>query len=114
MLIPIIYFIAAFIEIFGEFSENYNVIFYSKIILMPLLMLYVYLQTKAKGKYLFLILGLFSVLIGASIWWNLLTFSVNHFRNKFNFRGLKIINRITGIVIMLIGGAGTIISLLKQ
>ncbi len=59
MLIPIIYFIAAFIEIFGEFLENYNVIFYSKIILMPLLMLYVYLQTKAKGKYLFLILGLF-------------------------------------------------------
>ena len=35
-----------------------------------------------------MIAGLISVLIGASLWWNLLTYFVNHFRNKFNIRGL--------------------------
>ena len=60
-----------------------------------------------------MIAGLISVLIGASLWWNLLTYFVNHFRNKFNIRGLKLINQITGIVILLIGGVGIFVSLFK-
>ena len=58
-----------------------------------------------------MIAGLVSVLIGASLWWNLLTYFVNHFRNKFNIRGLKLINQITAIVIVLIGGVGIFVSL---
>ena len=60
-----------------------------------------------------MIAGLISVLIGASLWWNLLTYFVNHFRNKFNIRGLKLINQITAIVIVLIGGVGIFVSLFK-
>ena len=59
MIVLILYFIAATIEIIGEFTENYQVIFYSKILLMPLLMIYAFTQQKQKSKIIFLLLGLF-------------------------------------------------------
>lgn len=47
--------------------------------------------------------ALFSILIGATIWWLILTSFASHFRNKISFRGLKLINRIVGGVIISIG-----------
>lgn len=58
MLVLIIYFIISFIEIVGEFTENYTLLFYSKILLMPTLMLFVFKEQKIKGKVIFLLLGL--------------------------------------------------------
>lgn len=59
MIYLIIYFIVALVEIFGEFSDNYNIIFYSKILLMPILIVYVLMQRRPLSKVIFLILGLF-------------------------------------------------------
>ena len=47
--------------------------------------------------------ALFSIFIGALLWWITLTSLVSKFRNRLNIIGLKIINRITGGVIMAIG-----------
>lgn len=57
--------------------------------------------------------ALLSILVGALLWWITITSLVSRFRNRFNIRGLKIINRLTGGVIMLIGVIGTLITFLK-
>jgi threonine/homoserine/homoserine lactone efflux protein len=45
--------------------------------------------------------GLFSILIGAFLWWLTLTTIVGHLRGRFNLRGLWFFNKITGSVLML-------------
>lgn len=56
--------------------------------------------------------GLLSILIGAFSWWMSLTLIVSKLRNRFNVRGLWILNRITGVVLMLFGVAVCIKALL--
>lgn len=57
-------------------------------------------------------LGLLSVLIGAFSWWLFLTMVVGHLRSRFNLRGLWILNRITGSILMLFGVAGVVMAIL--
>ncbi len=58
--------------------------------------------------------GLFFVFVGASFWWFGLTTIVNLFRSRFNLRGLRIINKISGSVLAVIAIVGFIYSLLKN
>ena len=60
-----------------------------------------------------LIVGLAAIFAGSFSWWLLLTFFVSRFRNRFNIRGLKLINRITGSVIMSLGIFGTLLTVFK-
>lgn len=60
------------------------------------------------------ILGLLSVFAGAAIWWFTLTFCVNIFRKKFNVRGLWILNKIAGAIIIGIALIGIFYSLTKD
>jgi len=46
---------------------------------------------------------LLGVFLGATLWWFLLSISVNLFRKKFRLRQLWSINRIAGIAIMILG-----------
>ncbi len=59
------------------------------------------------------IVGLAAIFTGSISWWIVLTSFANRFRKNFNFRGLKIINRIAGSVIMALGFFGTAMSLFK-
>lgn len=59
------------------------------------------------------IVGLLSVFLGAAAWWFSLTFFVNIFRKKFNMRGLLILNKIAGGIIVAIALVGTFYSLSK-
>jgi threonine/homoserine/homoserine lactone efflux protein len=45
-------------------------------------------------------LGYVSVWVGAVCWWFLLTFVIDKFRAKFEMRGIKILNRTIGIVVI--------------
>ncbi|MDR1592230.1 MAG: LysE family translocator [Prevotellaceae bacterium] len=58
------------------------------------------------------IVGLSSVLIGAGGWWLFLTLIVGYLRNQFNVRGLWILNRITGSLLILFSVAGVLVTLL--
>ncbi|MFV0391803.1 MAG: LysE family translocator [Paludibacteraceae bacterium] len=58
--------------------------------------------------------ALFSILLGASIWWITLTSLVSRFRHKLNIRGLKFINRLTGGIITIIGVGELIFTLIKH
>jgi threonine/homoserine/homoserine lactone efflux protein len=53
-----------------------------------------------------IVAGLLAIFGGATAWWSVLTIVVSHFRHKCRLRELKMINRITGIVIILIGIVG--------
>ena len=65
----------------------------------------------AEGKSFLILLGLASIAAGAIFWWFLITFLVNKVRNNFNVRGLWIMNRGVGVVIMIIATAGTLVAL---
>lgn len=48
------------------------------------------------------ILAITYIIVGATCWWLLLVHIVNKFRGRFNIRGMWVINRVTGIILMLI------------
>lgn len=60
------------------------------------------------------LVGLLSILIGAMIWWLSLTFFVGIFRSSFKERGLRILNKITGGIIIALSIAGVILGIVKQ
>lgn len=47
--------------------------------------------------------ALLGVFIGTNTWWIILSTSINIFRNKFRLKQLLMINRVAGIVIMVLG-----------
>lgn len=49
-------------------------------------------------------LGYVSIVFGALLWWYVLTWAIDKVRNRFNVRGIWIINRIIGIVVMVVSG----------
>lgn len=50
------------------------------------------------------------VLLGASLWWYVLSTIINIFRKKFRLRSLFIINRVSGIIISVLGSLAFIAS----
>ena len=64
-------------------------------------------------KWYELLTGITSILAGAVLWWSVLTYFASKFRKYMNMWGLKLINVVTGSIIMLIGCAGFILSLIQ-
>lgn len=58
-----------------------------------------------------IIIILLGVFIGALLWWFVLTLSVSLFRHKFRFRNLFWINKVTGIIILILGISGLVYTL---
>jgi threonine/homoserine/homoserine lactone efflux protein len=57
------------------------------------------------------VLGLVGVFTGALLWWLFVTFIVSLLRRWFNIRGLKLMNRIVGSVIIALAVVGLVSSL---
>ncbi|MCL2651334.1 MAG: LysE family transporter [Candidatus Azobacteroides sp.] len=66
----------------------------------------------AEGKAFSILLGIASIATGAVFWWFLITSLVSKVRSNFNVRGLWIMNRIVGVIIIVIAAIGTIVALL--
>jgi hypothetical protein len=58
------------------------------------------------------VLGIISIFGGASLWWFFLTFIASTFKKRFNFRGLWLLNKITGVLIAVLALFGLLGSLL--
>ena len=56
------------------------------------------------------IAGMVSFLVAAMVWWFLLTTLVSHLRKHFNRRGLILLNRTIGILLMIVGAGGILLS----
>jgi threonine/homoserine/homoserine lactone efflux protein len=55
-----------------------------------------------------------AIAIGALAWWFLITYVINKIRKHFNLRGIWIINRVFGVLVMLFSVIGLIFTLLGQ
>ena len=53
-----------------------------------------------------LVMGLFGIALGASLWWFIITFLIGKLRGNFNVRGLWILNRIVGGIILIFSIVG--------
>ena len=60
------------------------------------------------------ITGYFAIAAGALTWWLGITYFVNKVRTKFNLRGILILNRVIGSIVMLVSVAGVIYTLLGE
>jgi threonine/homoserine/homoserine lactone efflux protein len=58
--------------------------------------------------------GIIAVFVGATTWWFVLTFVASIFRKKLNLRGLWVINKLTGSIIVLLAMGGLILSILGK
>jgi len=101
-------------SLFSDFVTSFGLTFSNPLVLFVLIALFARFEFIGNKTTLFVsVCGILSILGGALIWWNLLTFLVSRFKNRLNIRELKIINQITGFIIMLIGCVGLFISLVK-
>lgn len=98
----------------NDFMTSLGLTLSNPLILFVLIALFSHLNFISSDTSIFgHILGLVAIFTGSLLWWIGLTSFANRFRDRFNIRGLKIINRITGSVIMLLGFFGTVMSLIK-
>jgi threonine/homoserine/homoserine lactone efflux protein len=101
-------------SLFGDFMSAFGLTFSNPLILFVLIALFARFEFIGTSTTLFVsICGILSILVGAILWWSLLTYIVTHFKNKLNMRELKIINQITGLIIILIGCVGLVLSIIK-
>ena len=59
-------------------------------------------------KFYHIILGYASIVLGALIWWSVITFFVDKVRTHFNIRSMWLINRIIGSIILILSLYGLI------
>lgn len=96
----------------NDFFSSFILTLSNPLILFVLIALFARLEFLDKNTKLFFdVVGLLSILGGAFLWWSVLTFLVSRFRNKLSYRGLKMMNRIIGIIIITIGLFGIIYNL---
>ncbi|MFT3752009.1 MAG: LysE family transporter [Paludibacter sp.] len=101
-------------SLLSDFFSSFALTFSNPLVLFVLIALFARFEFIGNKTTLFVsIVGISSILGGALLWWNLLTFLVSRFKNNLNMRELKIINQITGIIIILIGCVGFILSIIK-
>lgn len=65
-------------------------------------------------KLLSMIIGLCGIAMGALSWWFLITSLVGKLRSNFNLRGLWIMNRIVGIVIIILSVLGIVFTVIEH
>ena len=60
------------------------------------------------------ITGYVAIVAGAIIWWFTLTYFVNKVRTKFNLRGIWILNKVIGSIVIVVAVAGLVFTLLGE
>ncbi len=98
-------------SIMSDFFSSFVLTLSNPLILLILIALFARFEFLDEETTTFnLVTGISSILGGAYLWWNTLTFFVGKFRNKLSFSGIKLLNRIIGIIIIAIGAFGTFYS----
>ncbi len=64
---------------------------------------FVGLEVDSNSSWKIIASSLLGVFIGANSWWAILTLSINLFRKKFRLKQLLLINRVAGVVIVILG-----------
>lgn len=59
-------------------------------------------------SFYYYIAGYAAIFVGAVIWWQFVTFTVNKLRSHFNLRSMYLINRIIGVIILIFAVVGIV------
>lgn len=95
----------------SDYFTAFGLTFSNPLILFVLMALFARFDFIAeRSPALHYLVGIGCILVGATAWWLLLTYIVSHFKDKLGLRGLRLINLVTGSVIVVIGCAGLIVS----
>lgn len=62
----------------------------------------------------FQLVGYLAIILGALLWWFSITYFVNKVRTRFNLRGIWTLNRIIGVVVMLMSVIGLVYTALGK
>ena len=99
-------------SLLSDYFSSFGLTITNPLVLFVLIALFARFEFLNNAQHIWeYLLATLSILSGALLWWSTLTFLVSRFRSKLNIRGLKLINLITGAIIIVIGLAGIIISL---
>jgi threonine/homoserine/homoserine lactone efflux protein len=58
----------------------------------------------------FQLVGYWAIIVGAVSWWLLLTYFVNKVRTQFNLRGIWVLNRVIGVIVMIMSVGGLLMA----
>lgn len=88
--------------LFHNFISGFLVTISNPLIIFLFIAMYGQMTFILPDSPLLQIIGYLFVIVGAVGWWFLLTWLIDKVRNKFNVRGIWLINRIIGSVVMLV------------
>jgi len=98
----------------NDYISSFILTLSNPLILFVLIALFARFEFINESTTLFLnIIGILSILGGAFLWWSVLTYLVSRFRDRLSYRGLKLMNRIIGIIIIVIGIFGMLYNIIK-
>lgn len=99
----------------NDFFSSFILTLSNPLILFVLIALFARFEFLDNNTTFFInLIGLLSILGGAFLWWSVLTFLVSKFRNRLSYRGLKMMNRIIGIIIIVIGSFGILYNVINM
>ena len=88
--------------LFHNFISGFFVTLSNPLIIFLFIAMYGQMTFILPDDWLLQIVGYLALIIGAVGWWFVLTWLVDKVRNKFNVRGIWLINRIIGSVVMIV------------
>lgn len=101
--------------IFGDFITSFGLTLSNPLVLFVLIAIFAKFEfITNKSTLAEISIGIISILSGALLWWSILTFLVSRFRMKLNLKGLRTLNKITGVIIVLIGIIGFLYSIYNK
>lgn len=98
-------------ELFNDYISAFFLCLSNPLIIFLYIGLFAQFAVFEQGNPLKAIVCFASIATGAIVWWLVLIFIVGRFRSKFGLRGLTILNKITGSVLMLIALVTTVVAL---
>jgi threonine/homoserine/homoserine lactone efflux protein len=102
-------------SLFGDFITSFGLTLSNPLVLFVLIALFAKFEfITNESTFYEIVTGICSILLGAILWWSILTFLVSKFRQKLNINGLRTINKITGTIIICIGLIGLIVSAIEK
>ena len=97
-------------DLISDYLSAFGLCFSNPLIMFLFIGLFARFQIIESGNISNNIIAFISIIIGAIIWWILLTMIVGYFKNKFKLRELRIINKITGSIIIILSIIGIILT----
>ena len=100
-------------SLISDYITSFGLTLSNPLVLLVLIALFAKFEfLTSSSSYIEIALGVSAILIGASLWWLTLTFIVSKLRNKLTINGIRVINKLTGIIIISIGITGTLLSII--